>query len=828
MSSYHLPIIVGQNQSERIVMVHLVDGKENYEENRVVITSIGDHNTPLFKISNEAKYIFQSGSMVKPHFDKGDNHLEVCVGEDLIEPRRSNSFWNYCVRSDEFDDKVLFSVAMDFNGIVETYKGSLHIVRTSSTEVMKINADLGSDATQINYYIEGRGMAGSQPINLVKCFRDAYASSRAYSTLESPERESLFMQQEAGSTDFYKTGNITFQVDGNIDEPIDNTQTFINYINVSAAGKNLNAGKGSGTWDKEIIFSRKLINIKMLYSHINMQKVKSPVSNVSFHDNTLTSMCVINRLDLLKVLQAIYKQLIKVSTEGIAKECKLFSVLLLVPNIYIQENIELLLYELNKLNKNNDGRKYDFRIISESDSAFVGIKEARMEGGNETILGEVLSDITDLRLRDTFLIIDAGKGTTDYSIIRYDSEANNDANNSMVSLKRGGIVGAGGAIDYVFARVFARQVYNHVAEIVSNTTNLPGKSEFTHRFMTMIEKLQPRDQDRMMLFVEMLKKNYKDGNDVQRGTTAKVYSCFAKSNASAIIAGLLKTEVDYAYIRKAESAWEEVAGWEWDNNSIENLDDVDKSEVDGVCEDIASTIINKMIFAKGGDSLTRQIDYVIFNGRSFLFTPLKDAFEKAIMREKRIWWENWGIKTLWLWCLSEKQREYYKNLKTAPLNGIDMKAVSVQFDEHDLGVNCNSNLCCMDGIVLRGDEAFGQEMFWKGFTSVKGKQATTHYYIGYVSNKGAIPFAPTLNQKKTLQVGDVREKLVLMTLFPVRYEPVYNDNGTSTTTSPNPTTPTSQSRNDSAGKPDTVVPTPLTPPDTTNTKDPDRIDINDL
>lgn len=803
MSSYHLPIVLGQNQSERIVVIHLVDDSETYEENRVVIVSPAGISTPLFKISDQAQLIPIGGNLVKPQFDKGANLVTVSVQGKLISPKRADGFWNYRVNSGVFDDEVLFSVTVTENSIDVTYQGKLHIVRHKAGEmVMRINADLGSDATQINYFVPGTGVNKSQGINLVKCFKDAYLSDRRYDTLKEPEsHEPLFMQQEAMAPYFYKTGNITFQVNGKIDEPIEKSETFINYINVSAAGKNENLGKGADTWDHESGFNRKLINIKMLYAHSNMPEVTGPVANIHFLDNGSSKpKYVANQQNLLQVLQTIYRQLIEVSTEEVAQGCKLFSVLLLVPNIYVQENIDLLLYEMNKMNKNDKGLKYDFRIISESDSAFVGIKEAPVGGGTETILSGILNKIRDPRQKDAFLVIDAGKGTTDYSIVSYDSNMQNEAYNSMIPMRRGGIVGAGGAIDYVFARVFARQIYNHRQEIVGKESSHVAKSEFIHRFMTLIEKLKPVDQDRMMLIVETLKKNYK----VNSGKTAKAYTCFAGDSAKAIVSTLLNEKIsneDLMRHVKNDDPWAEIAKWVWDNQTIET-DAEDKAEVEWVCTAIAQTIINEMIFDKKDDSLNRKIDFIIFTGRSFIFEPLKKAFQDAIEGSNHgyrgIWFENWGI---WAYALRLRPKESYYNLKIAPLSGFNMKSVSVSFQDHDLGVNCNSDLCCMDGIELSSGEIFGQDKFWNGFTAVQHGHEQLHHYIGYVSGNIANSFAPYLGQKinNADNMTDTRRKLVLMTLFPVSYMPTFEDKEDPETNTPtNETTNSSTSHNSSS------------------------------
>lgn len=792
MSSYHLPIILGKNQSERIVIVHLVDDSEVHEENRIVITSIANSSTPLFKIYDGTQLIGMGDEdLIKPAFDKGSNLIEVSVGDNRIEPKHSNGYWHYRIKTAEFDDVVTFSITITVDGNDCTFVGELHIVRPSaSQQIMRINADLGSDATQINFFIPGKGTANSQKINLIQYFKDAYKPDRQYDLLARPEsKDPLFIQQEKGSKDFYKTGNITFHVGGNIDASINSSETFINYINVSASGKNesSNSSFGAVTWEKEKGFNRKLINIKMLYAHSDMPEVADPVEDVVFHDNAnpLSTKSVSDQMSLLQVLQVIYKQLIKVSTDGVAQECKLFSVLLLVPNIYKQENIDLLLYEVNKMNKNADGRKYDFRIISESDSAFVGIKEAKLAGVTGTILGNLLSEIREQRQKNTFLIIDAGKGTTDYSIVRYDSESNNAANSNMISLKRGGIVGAGGAIDYVFARILARQIYNHLDNIIQDVTQpIISKSMFVDHFMHLIEKLTPRDQDKMMLYVELLKKSYKEGSIGQNGQVARVYTCFTNKDAKTIVKRLLKekmTHADYNSIVGDEGAWKDVSQWVWDNQVV-TIDQVDKQEVDWVCTAIANTIINDMIFVKKDSSLTKQIDYVIFNGRSFLFKPLKDAFQNVIEEKRGIWYENWGFLTYVFLkfrcvCLKFRPKESHKNLKIAPLSGFNMKAVSVQFEDHDLGVNCNSDLCCMEGIEMEGGEIFGQEQFCKGFTAIHNNVESTHHYIGYVSGDTAHSFAPYLSQGVNMaaQISDTRKKLVLMTLFPVRYELVFDD-----------------------------------------------------
>ena len=849
MSSFHLPIVIGQGRSERVVIVHLIDKKEEYEENRVVITSSGSQNTPLFKISKDAhligmnreiedikgldvsfktsktdddpytiisrseinekllvpkntntvfcvtedfstnennkknyinkslfnpqdpkKYTAPTFVKVCEHKEEGSEEVvyKFCIVDskdtNTIKPTNRGTFNIYCVRATGFDGVVVFKTFINNT----EYRGELHIVRPAAdAKIVRINADLGSDATQINYFLS-TGESPIQNIDIVRNMLGEYSTDRKYGNLAQPQNgKPLFTQREEGNDHFYKTGNITFKNKGDIDKSITDSDTFINYLNTSAYGKNQNTGKGADTWDKERNFNSKLINIKILYSYSNTTGVTSAVNGIMFKFGN-DEGDVTNHDDLRLVLRAIYKQLIKISTKNRQlQDCRLFSVLLLVPNIYVQANIDSLLYELNKLNKNNEGIKYDFRIISESDSAFVGIKEVREEGGRNTILGKLLDSVSNPLQKDTFLIIDAGKGTTDFSIIRYDTTADRAANNSIISLKRGGIVGAGGAIDYVFARVFARQVYNYTSDKPENSVDI---NEFTNRFMTMIAKLSPLDQDVMMQNVELLKKNYRDDDSDDRPKTA-LCDCFKTESARNIVSNLLQADFDgnYDNIKDNDDGWKKVASWNWDKSSNIECVEEDKNEVEWVCNAIAETIVNKMIFAQE-DSLTKAIDYVIFNGRSFLFRPLQNAFCEKIEKHRGVHKVNFGgIIGLGLAVVKNKLNDTdARNLRVANINGFDMKAISVKYHEHDLGVNCNSDLCCMDGIELNGEDTFKQEKFWRGYKVIDlvTKKESKLYYIGYKNTS----FVPTLVQiNETRQENPTRTKLVQMTLFPVSF-----------------------------------------------------------
>lgn len=811
MSSYHFPIIVGHNQSERIVIIHLLDDneKKSYQENRVIITNPGNTNVPLFKIPDEVQLIDIGGNLYEVDYENENekNFLKVTMtaaddekADDeniLLTPIHNGDFYEYRIPVGVFDGPINFSITHDAGGNQINLDGKIHIVRPNVQQpVLRINADLGSDATQVNYY-RTLAAVGVQGINIVDNLKDAYSTSRKYDDLNQrpANNEPMFLQMEKANPKFFKTGNITFRKEengvlGNIEKDINDPETFINYLNVSAAAMNANPNKGN-TWMKEQAFSKKIINIKMLYAHMSEPYVEETVADIAFTDGQKrangqpTRYPITNKEHLLKVLSTIYDTIITVSTANLINDIstadldngnRYFSILLLVPNIYSQENIDMLLYKLNNMmNKNQDPNaiRYDFRVISESDSAFVGIKHVLTSDGRNTILREMIGTVSNPKQKDVFLIIDAGKGTTDYSIVRFDSEANNDTNNDMVSLKRGGIVGAGGAIDYVFARVFARQVFHHAAEL--RATIVIDEPTFIHRFMKMIESVPPTRQNSLMLIVETLKKEYRSGENGT--TTASVFSCFGGEETTSIVNELGgAAEPDYQqFPTKHQKPLQNISNWCWDGNSRTSTTDNDVKEVEWVCKTIADSIINDMIFVDRERTLTNQIDFVIFNGRSFLFEPLKKAFINAIEPHRGVFGINGKPLMHCLYHLNKKLKgrgplrnidwENKKNLREARLQGYSMKSVSVLFASHDLCVNYNSDLCCMNRLDTTSEE-FEQSNFWTGFTeTIRGGN---HYYIGY-NNRSFAPMFP--EAPEYVEINEKRRSLIRMTMFPIKYHP---------------------------------------------------------
>lgn len=810
MASYHFPIILGQNEKERIVIVHLTDGNEDYQENRVVVVS-SSQNEPLFRIPKEAKMVNSDGG-IEDIVATTRGNLTVKDGstDRKIVPHEEDDFYAYTIKN---------NVDYGFDGIIKfkykinntEYKGCLSIIRTENSNVLKINIDLGSEATQATFFCQDIATGQCQPINLVEAIKETY-TKRAYGTLTNPG--TLFTQQDEDNPNYYKTGNITFHKyikpedkeekssekassahsyygDLTLNEQPDTDyeitkghatfRPFINYLNVAATGKNANSGKHS-VWSKERPYTEKLFNIKVLYANPEGVGPKCEVKWKNHCD--LVDHPVNTTGHIEPVLRVIYKQIITAAEKGLKQfydyrpeNIKATSVLVLVPNIYAQEDIDTLLYGLNQLNNsaiNNQANcemRYDFRVISESDAAFLGVKEVGING-NETILKKINREVDDEKQKDAYLIIDSGKGTTDFSIINY----NPGDTNSVSSYKRGGIAGAGGAIDYVFTRIVARQIYKN-----SSKNSKCDEKVFVNRFMEVISKLHPTRQDKAMRLIELAKKKY----DAENGKIPAVCNCFPATITGPIMDESATIDIeDEILSSKKDNDWNQFEDNDW-YETYTQVEDIDKKEIDSVCNKIAKETIYK-IFGNTDEHITNRIDVVLMTGRSFLFKPLRSAFEKMLNEKKGIFKVNFSgfwasICNVILYRPEFKKMRKGKqtrikkeklaeraNLKIDDTTlSLNMKEVSVKFSERDLGYNCNSDLCCLDSLRLINDDKkfeFKQENFWKGFTHINN---TTAYYIGYKGQSFA-------GQDRINDVGGYITDLEKMTLFPNYYEPDVN------------------------------------------------------
>ena len=262
------------------------------------------------------------------------------------------------------------------------------------------------------------------------------------------------------------------------------------------------------------------------------------------------------------------------------------SLYVLVPNIYsitkIRKNLDCIVKSMNKiLSKEGEFGKYisgfSITAVSESDASLIG----------------AVSSNPGLDLRDkNCLIMDAGKGTLDFSVIHIDND------NNFKSLTKNGIIGASAAINYGFILDLLSAYYSQVNQ------------ELT--------KNELRDIiGRGILGRENNKENFAGAGDV------------------ALLKKLMDAVDDYKihYDEKGATPLRNNNSGNANDNSFslaafidwikKNRYKVPNGYVNGIINDIVKSTIEKI-----GDSNT--IDKVLYAGRGFLFSELKTRMHDAL------------------------------------------------------------------------------------------------------------------------------------------------------------------------------------------------------
>lgn len=169
----------------------------------------------------------------------------------------------------------------------------------------------------------------------------------------------------------------------------------------------------------------------------------------------------------------------------------------LVPNIYnqseVSEYIKYLRHDVNAIIEADETMKAVIKgvcisSVSESDASFLGFLSACSAESLSLSSGE-------------YLIMDAGKGTLDFSVIDYDVLRSP----CVKGVYRSGIVGAGNALTYAFLLNILSQIYSQtvknqgerdklISSFIKNKVHNADESEL-YKLMSMVEEFKKRFND---------------------------------------------------------------------------------------------------------------------------------------------------------------------------------------------------------------------------------------------------------------------------------------------------------------------------------------------
>lgn len=346
-----------------------------------------------------------------------------------------------------------------------------------------------------------------------------------------------------------------------------------------------------------------------------------------------TQMVSINSFQDNYFYRACLNHFILSALKGLDENVRAVSIHILMPNVYdhfgVTTNLEHIRRDVADIISNNpsciyDGEEYDLLknikavevdMMFESDASFLGLMTKLNSELNEYSLGN-----------GNYLILDAGKGTLDYSVV-------NLIGREFLNICHGGIIGAGNALttayifalfhDYVTLTTRAQDLsLEDLIELVY--TKVLGASDI-HDDLKWNKNLAKINE--MVNAVE----NYKaacNGNYVMTDPQKS-------SNASRGIEDLSIEEFILHVNGKI------------DGRILQKLTDKAQTYVDGVidkiCADVADNIeltcgkifnrINEMDFDHG-EAGRIGIDHAIFVGRGFLHKPLKSKMIEALSQKE--------------------------------------------------------------------------------------------------------------------------------------------------------------------------------------------------
>lgn len=269
---------------------------------------------------------------------------------------------------------------------------------------------------------------------------------------------------------------------------------------------------------------------------------------------------------------------------------------LMVPNVYHQSQINRIVRGLYKdyctIEQKDIYPKckgIEIQVVSESDASFMGIRNQLPE--RERIDAS----------QGYFLIIDAGKGTTDFSILQQQENLN-----KFNSCFRDGIPASGNILTYAFFEALHAYFWNHGILNLNVCIRDAQKSELL-RFMDLLEQFKIR---------------YKEDADTNMGS-------FKPEKNNLTDSGELSLVRINTYLETLLKNNKSIPG------SKHFVDEKVQMLVNGLKESMPDFITEKNI----------QFKQVILAGRGLLFKPFKDAI--VAMLEENGWIQDPGC-VLWL------------------------------------------------------------------------------------------------------------------------------------------------------------------------------------
>lgn len=342
-----------------------------------------------------------------------------------------------------------------------TYSTVVRYYLVERAKIKFAGLDFGSEASQMYYASHNEaGILEQLPDNLfVSVKNDLGIPGKDYQNFLQFEKGSNFFKSIFFADKTLKAGQGT---------SLSNVYTFTDSLNMMTRSADLN--------EADFFTERTSIpNLKII--HGNTEFANTINFDISSNGSTSTKSLVFLKDSIYasllhRIIGAFVKSKIEEGEDAYLRFC------VLVPNIYsIHEVVKvkkIIRHILKSVDKKNRIKGVEIWNLSESDASFLGsVRSLNLEAGGY------------------YIIIDSGKGTTDFSVIRLQ----NDYKNICRPVYRNGFTGAGNLISFAFLQSVLHYIRSlgdahkkSLAEFIRINMSTNTMNDFTYELYQHIEK----------------------------------------------------------------------------------------------------------------------------------------------------------------------------------------------------------------------------------------------------------------------------------------------------------------------------------------------------
>ena len=556
-------------------VIHADNGNMEYGITGISYTDVVAGTMGKYEVRNVEFIVHLSNNAVRTGGNDGTvqggviGNTDFWQGNELMLPITSNRVYNVSIK---------FAV----QGVVCSQYATINIGVAPEECIWDVVLDYGSEASQLLVWRRSQNNTVNDLSVLFDEFFMVHNDGELPVKNEDVNEREHYIQYDSDNVRYYKSVfyiKRKFQQGHQID-----VSTPLGTPNDDITLLNLYRNQATEKADYMIVPNLKIANHGGVF-----------LPNIQYGNNYTTAPEIGDRSVYRKIVNAFMQIAIKKTNLG-GDIPRFLNVVLLVPNTYRQDEVTKvlthLLGDIPTLAVGDDGAKItitgvEVSSISESDASFVGVKQCM----------NINAPLRNAPGR--YLIMDAGKGTLDFSVI--DDKPNNTNGYRYTSLFRSGIVGAGNAISYAVLLALLDHIFT--AE-----TNEAQRKAMITQFVNghiIAPNADLAEVTSLMKSVERYKRLYNDDKLTNTGVhNTPTMQDLAKLDITALN-NLIYNMCEQNILVRDESA----------------INDM----IDNICYAVSDKLRDYYPTNVG-----YQVDHIIFAGRGFLMNKLRVRMEQVL------------------------------------------------------------------------------------------------------------------------------------------------------------------------------------------------------